>query len=221
MHGRVVCSDAIAAPEASFPFHGDLANLTKVLRAQKLQFTGNINNGGFVQRYVYHELVATLASARHAAGHRHTHVCETGFNAGHSALLYLLSHPTVRYFGFEAEAAPTNFKRKRWASRAALGILAARFPARINVTFGNSHETIVPFFGAKPGLRCDVLSIDGDHTYAGVLADLSQLEPHLRDGGVILADDCEEGNYVSPWGAAGRNFTQGAMYDAFADFDDY
>ena len=39
-----------------------------------------------------------------------------------------------------------------------------------------------------------------------------------KAGGLLLADDCQEGYYVSPWGDNGRNFTQGALFDAYADY---
>merc|ERR1712185_11098 len=131
------CSTAVAAPREEFALHAELANLTTTLQRQGLKVTGNVNSG-YVQRHVYHEIVAALAGARHAAGRPSTVVCETGFNAGHSALLYLLSHPSVRYLGFELEEALGSRKRRRWASRAAERLLAARFgPARVHITFGN------------------------------------------------------------------------------------
>lgn len=39
----------------------------------------------------------------------------------------------------------------------------------------------------------DVLFIDGDHTYEGCLADINTWEPYVRDGGVILFHDADEG----------------------------
>ena len=37
----------------------------------------------------------------------------------------------------------------------------------------------------------DLLFLDGDHSYAGVKADLSQFGPKLKSGGFLLLHDCE------------------------------
>lgn len=113
-------------------------------------------------------------------------------------MLYLQSHPSVRYYGWELDEAmwskyqfmnPTNMSIKRWASRTALHLLQQHFPDRCNVTFGDAHRDILPFFAARPALRCNVLSVDGDHSFSGVMSDLEQLGPRLDEGGLILVDD--------------------------------
>ena len=83
-----------------------------------------------------------------------------------------------------------------------------------NWQYPQDHKRCKPLLGEVQ----EEGSVDGDHTYAGVSDDLAQLEPRLRDGGVIFADDCMEGNYFSPWGAKARNFSQGAMFDAYAEY---
>lgn len=208
----VRCSNSIAFPRKTFPFREELRVHDATLKnsSDRLKFTGNIEAGP-VQMHVYHRILATLVAARQAAGQREVTVCETGFNAGHSALIFLLTHPSVRYYGFELRLFKTSGSgHKRWASQHAEALLAAQFPGRIKVTFGDSHKTIVPFFDAHSDIQCDMLSIDGDHSYTGVLLDMQQLEPNLRDGGVIVADDCEQGFLV------GKERSQDAMFRGYA-----
>jgi cephalosporin hydroxylase len=82
----------------------------------------------------------------------------------------------------------------------------------VNVTFGDSHKTIVPFFEARPNLKCDIVSVDGDHSFSGVTTDLEQLEPHLRSGGLIFVDDCNARDRIK--GARSAR----AMFEAYASY---
>ena len=130
-------------------------------------------------------------------------------------LLFLLAHPSVSYYGFDLDD-PFNWRatgfRVQWASKFAEAELQRRLPGRVNVTYGDSHQTIVPFFEARPGLKCDIISVDGDHSFNGVTTDLAQLEPHLRLGGLIFADDCNG----SDRNKGSRSAL--AMFEAFATY---
>ena len=42
----------------------------------------------------------------------------------------------------------------------------------------------------NPEHRCDLLSIDGEHTPSGVLKDLQALLPAANPGATVLIDDC-------------------------------
>ena len=227
--GRLVRSNISSLASANALLDAELNNLSSALgfacsstrcgprKGELLRFTGNIKDAPF-QVLTYLSLVEALARARHEAGEGETTVCETGFNAGHSALLFLLAHPNTRYIGFELgdpyrwesneyrARVSDPAKRLMWASRRAEELLAARFPARINVTYGNSHETIVPYFAARPGVACDVVSVDGDHTFNGVATDLQQLSPHMRRGSLLFVDDCRERSASSK------------MFNAYASF---
>ena len=109
-------------------------------------------------------------------------VCETGFNAGHSAALFLAAG--ARYVGFDLGEHIPNY------GKAALAHLSQRFPAgRLQVEWGNSRLGIPRFFAANPNVVCDVVSIDGDHSCEGVVADVNLLWPHTHASTVVLFDD--------------------------------
>ena len=216
LHDTVACRNDSAIQESTraVAIYAELQQLTTELkRTHHLEWTGNVGSARS-QIHAYHHLVKQLARQRRAAGQQHTTLCETGFNAGHSALLFLLSDPSVRYFGWDLADPLDRVKsgsRKVWASGHAASLLQRRFPGRINVTFGDSHRDIVPFFEAHAGVQCDIISVDGDHSYTGVQIDLSQLEPHLADGGLIFADDC------NPNLGKGRR-SAAAMFEAYAAY---
>ena len=163
----------VAAP---IPLHGVLGSATE-------------NNGqGFIPGL-------ERAQRRATAGTAHTTVvCETGLNCGHSAALFLMSHPSVVYHGWDLG--------DYTASRLNAAALQAAFPGRVHIHFGNSRTTIGPVFRGHHNNRtlrvggdlfCDIVSIDGEHTRAGAASDLKQLVPHLHpQHGVLLVDDCAQ-----------------------------
>ena len=59
----------------------------------------------------------------------------------------------------------------------------------MQVEWGNSRLGIPRFFAANPYVVCDVVSIDGDHSCDGVVADVNLLWPHTHALSVILFDD--------------------------------
>jgi predicted O-methyltransferase YrrM len=54
---------------------------------------------------------------------------------------------------------------------------------------GNSHQTLKTFFKANSSLAFDIITVDGDHSYAGAAEDLCDVLPHIKIGGAIVFDD--------------------------------
>ncbi|MEM9696916.1 MAG: class I SAM-dependent methyltransferase [Myxococcota bacterium] len=54
---------------------------------------------------------------------------------------------------------------------------------------GDSHRVLPEIFDLNPSLRFDLITVDGDHTEAGAMADLRDVLPRLNVGGVIVFDD--------------------------------
>ena len=68
--------------------------------------------------------------------------------------------------------------------------LTARFPGRYVAVRGNSHDPYV-----RAALRCgvvDLLFIDGDHSYAGVMQDFLDYRPFVRRGGAVAFHDISD-----------------------------
>jgi hypothetical protein len=155
---------------------------------------GNTADGGRdAQRDSYFNLVyqRTWGSTRAA-------LCEVGFNAGHSAASMIAASPaSATYIGFGFDA-----MRKRTGG-GINGVLYARLNASLpsramEMTWGRSQETVVPFFAAKERLggappgggRCNVVSIDGSHAYDDVLSDLRNFRGAVdQRSHLIVADD--------------------------------
>ncbi len=87
-------------------------------------------------------------------------VLEIGFNAGHSALLFLLANPrcTVQIFDMGEHA----------YSRPCFDYLSNEFPGRMSIVWGDSCVTVPNYIcdtiGTESWYEFDVVHIDGGHT---------------------------------------------------------
>ena len=109
-------------------------------------------------------------------------VCETGFNAGHSALTWLTGNHHVHVYTFDLGHYPYS---KLMAS-----YLKTTFTGRFSVIWGDTKKTIPRFTTNNPHLKCDLIFIDGGHSYTDVKADLRNLRIHAnKDQHILLLDD--------------------------------
>lgn len=114
-------------------------------------------------------------------------ICETGFNGGHSALLYLLANPTAHVISFDLGKYAYTDAAAQW--------LAAKFPQRFELIRGDSTQTVPRLVAERPDLRCDFISVDGGHTEEVATADvwnlarIATLSPSGDAANVLLVDD--------------------------------
>jgi hypothetical protein len=137
----------------------------------------------FMQATVLRDWAANDRGSRNSS---HKTVCEVGFNAGHSALLWLLAGAT-RVISFEL--GQYNY------SQLAAGWLLDRFPGRLNVVLGDSFRTVPTYRTMFPHEKCDIVHVDGGHTTEDALGDilhlreLVDLTPSASNGHILLVDD--------------------------------
>ena len=91
-------------------------------------------------------------------------MCETGFNAGHSTLIWLLANPSVKVYSFDLNRHPCTEPMAEY--------LKKRFPRRFTITYGNSTETLPLFRRRNPDVKCDLSIADGGHTVPVASSDL-------------------------------------------------
>ena len=111
------------------------------------------------------------------------HICEIGFNGGHSALLWLHTNENAKVTMFDiwehkyAEKGLEFLKTTKQLKNV---------DKRLTIMKGSSFDTVKNYDGDL----CDILSIDGDHSYTGALTDLINMRKHVRDNkSIILIDD--------------------------------
>jgi len=143
---------------------------------------GNAHNGSwFAQATFYYDLAKSI---------RPNHICEIGFNGGHSAAIFLAA--------MQGKGKVTAFDLGRWAySQTAISYMETLYPeGQLEFVKGNSRLT-VPEWKQQNGQICDLFSVDGDHHYEGAKLDIRNAIKATRPGGIIILDDM---NPASPLG---------------------
>jgi hypothetical protein len=135
------------------------------------KYTGHVGTNSF-QSSTYVKALKDLKSPQ---------VCETGFNGGHSAVLFLLSNKKSKYIGFDLG--------DNTASKVVYGKLKELFGDRFEVVWGDSRKSVPEYTANNPSLACDMLVIDGAHYYWGVWNDLKNLAPFVKPNAPVFCDD--------------------------------
>jgi len=120
-------------------------------------------------------------------GKQATHkICEIGFNAGHSAMLFLLGR----------DESPLNFTvfdiGHHSYTKPCLNYLQSQFQ---NVNFeyieGDSTQTMPAWIAANPEHvgTYDVVHVDGGHSEHCILNDMRNADVLVNHGGIVIVDD--------------------------------
>ena len=175
------------APHQS-SFAHDVASLDRFIASRKLWHAGHVNLVPAQMRR-YRDLMAETVAHVSTKDAPTVNVCETGFNAGHSALLFLSVSPHIRYYGFDLGEVE--------ASRPSHAFIKRSHKARhVEVMWGDAAETVPAFSERIAQPLCHLLSIDGHHSYQGVLSDLENFRTILMPDAVVLVDDCTHRNEI-------------------------
>ncbi|EKX41259.1 hypothetical protein GUITHDRAFT_153900 [Guillardia theta CCMP2712] len=158
-------------PPAVFDYFSKIEDWRKQTNTQ---YTGNVATNNF-QMFLYSQTLKLFKEDT-------INVCETGFNGGHSASLFLLSDPRVRYYGWDLGVYS--------AAKVVAKKLSEEFPGRLQVMWGDSKKTVPSFF-EQNSLLCDLVVIDGEHSYNGVQSDLGVISKHMKGKWQVFVDDCE------------------------------
>jgi Methyltransferase domain len=111
------------------------------------------------------------------------HVCETGFNVGHSSFNFLTANRQLIVHSFDLGNHDYAHVMAEFMSK--------RFPGRFFVHFGDSTKTVPEFIRSNPEYRCDLLYVDGGHTYDVALADMMNFASvaNVENGAIMVFDD--------------------------------
>jgi predicted O-methyltransferase YrrM len=63
------------------------------------------------------------------------------------------------------------------------------FAGQLDFLVGDSHHVLPAYFRTHPDAFFDVVTVDGDHSEAGAVADLQTVMPRVKIGGVLIFDD--------------------------------
>ena len=108
-------------------------------------------------------------------------VCATGFNAGHSTLLWLLANPSLKVYSFDLNTHPCTAPMAEYMKK--------RFPDRFTITFGDSTETLPVFRRDNPDVKCDLMIADGGHTVEVASADFENFYQMSNKKNIVFYDN--------------------------------
>ncbi|KAJ3334981.1 hypothetical protein HDU93_006898 [Gonapodya sp. JEL0774] len=111
-------------------------------------------------------------------------ICETGFNGGHSSVTWLSSNQHAVLYSFD-------LPHPDYGPPARAHVKSA-FPGRFQITDGDSTVTLPKYRVEHPDLKCDLIHVDGGHSYDVALADLRNFQPLANPHRhVLLMDDLD------------------------------
>jgi predicted O-methyltransferase YrrM len=153
-------------------------NISKIVKRHTCFAEGNIITDGYSYEINkdYTEKRYNLFSLAKKA----QNIMEIGFNAGHSALIYLLANDTSKIQFFD-------LKYHDYA-QPCFEYLDKEFPGRMSIVWGDSKETIPKF---TTDIKYDLVHIDGGHTVEGALLDILNCKTLTNTDSIVIFDDTD------------------------------
>ena len=178
----------IATPACSAARWGRVLELVHHLGAAAHEISAKFRDEGFwgVFGSQYHGAKVNfmwnaICNDEQLANKSSLQVCEIGFNAGQSAVLFLESGRETRVLSFDLGDYPWN---KKQAST-----VKAAYGERFDIIFGNSLETVQNFVAKNKDFKCDVAFIDGAKTRQIRNQDLKNIRRLSTVGDTLLLFD--------------------------------
>lgn len=116
------------------------------------------------------------------------HVLEIGFNAGHSAEVFLQNNHSLKLISFDLGEHDYILKAKQF--------IDAKYKNRHTLILGDSTITIPTYINDNPNKKFDIIFIDGGHDYSIANADLENCRKLANKDTIVIIDDT---TYTEGW----------------------
>ena len=108
-------------------------------------------------------------------------VMEIGFNAGHSAEIFLSSNPNIKLTSFDIGHHTYLLQGKQY--------IDTTFPNRHQLVIGDSLLSVPNYIRDHPEKKFDLILIDGGHTYEIAKGDLYNCKSLAHENTIVVMDD--------------------------------
>ncbi len=108
-------------------------------------------------------------------------VCEIGFNAGHSSVLFLWANKNIKLYSFDLGNHDYTIPAATY--------LREIYHDRLELILGFSSKTVPKWIDKNIDIKCNVLIIDGGHKYREAITDLKNFAKLADEFNILIIDD--------------------------------
>lgn len=148
----------------------------------------------------------------------YVNVMEIGFNAGHSAEIFLKNNSSLSLTSFDLGSHDYLSTAKDY--------IDAIYPNRHTLILGDSKESVPKYLNENNDKKFDVIFIDGGHDYHTAISDLINCKHFAHKDTIVIMDDTKDENHNNDneytWGPI-RAWKQYIKYDMLTElgYKDY
>ena len=167
-----------------------LATLRKLVPDDYLEFMAGYLQQGldrFGDDWGYTDLLTVLQAATTLL--KPERYLEIGVRRGRSMAVVASAWNSVDLYGFDLWVPGYAGMENPGPEFVAQELRRLGHKGSLKLISGDSKERLPEFFASNPSIHFDLITVDGDHSSAGATADLENVLPHLKLGGVLVLDD--------------------------------
>lgn len=108
-------------------------------------------------------------------------ICETGFNYGHSSFAFITAKTGNKVLSFDIGKHDNTIPLMKYMKKT--------YPNNFRYVIGDSTKTIITFVNENPSYKCDMIFVDGGHTYEVAYSDLKSFKRLSEANNIVVLDD--------------------------------
>lgn len=124
-------------------------------------------------------------------------IMEIGFNAGHSADVFLGIKKDILVTSFDLGEHDYVLYGKSYIDE--------KYPFRHNLIVGDSKKTVNEFRKNCANIKFDLIFIDGDHSEIGAITDIVNSSHLAHRDTIVVLDDTRNSNPIQSWNRGPNN----------------